>query len=37
VRLEQAVPSEYFGVLAKILFWAYSIKGVKLEQRGYSR
>lgn len=37
VQLEQAVPAEYFGVLAKILFWAYSIKGVAMPQRGYAR
>lgn len=27
VNLEQAVPAEYFGALAKILFWTYSLKG----------
>lgn len=37
VGLEQAIPAEYFSVLAKILFWAYSIKGISLPKRGYAR
>ncbi|MCB5191869.1 flagellar biosynthesis protein FlhB [Methylobacillus arboreus] len=33
VQLEQAVPAEYFGIVAKILFWSYSIRGVRLPAR----